>query len=122
MQTTKVYFMFLVLSCVLAAGKTSYAMKGELQAGTAKITITPKETRNPVHDTCYARSLVLDIGGERIAFVSVDLGIYTSESLAKECKEKFGLSQFLLSSSHTHSGPGRGSSDSFEKQIIQVVG
>lgn len=122
MQTKKAYFLFLVLSYLLTVGQTSYAMKGQLRAGTAKITITPEETSKPVHDTCHARSLVLDVAGERIAFVSVDLGIYTSENLVAECKEKFGLSQFLLCSSHTHSGPGRGQSDFFEKQIVQVVG
>lgn len=122
MTTRKTCLVLLVLSFVLMVGRTSYAMKGELRAGTAKITITPQENKYPVHDTCYARSLVLDVGGERIAFVSVDLGIYTSESLAKACREKFGLSQFLLCSSHTHSGPGRGDGHFAEDQIIQVVG
>ena len=80
--------------------------QGQLLAGTAKINITPENTRQPVHDKVNARALVLEIGGKRLAFVSVDLGIYTSERLVAACKEKFGLSQMLLSSSHTHSGPG----------------
>ena len=70
---------------------------------------------------CYARSLVLEVDGERIAFVSVDLGIYTSDKLINTCKEKFGLSQFFLSSSHTHSGPSRDHSEFYEKQIIQAL-
>ena len=32
------------------------------------------------------------------------------------------MSHFFLSSSHTHSGPGRSNSDFFEKQIIKVIG
>ena len=80
--------------------------KGGLLAGTAKINITPENTKQPVHDKVNARALVLEIDGKRLAFVSVDLGIYTSEHLVAACKEKFGLSQLVLSSSHTHSDPG----------------
>lgn len=54
---------------------------GELRAGTAKVNITPENTKLPVHDKVYARSLVLEVNGERVAFVSVDLGIYTRSSL-----------------------------------------
>ena len=122
MRTKSVCVTVLTLLCVLTFGETSYAAKGPLQAGTAKITITPEETRYPVHDVCHARSLVLDVAGQRIAFVSVDLGIYTSEGVVRQCKEKFGLAQMFLSSSHTHSGPGRSHSDFFEQQIIKVVG
>ncbi len=122
MKTRNPVSISLALVCVLTLCGTSYAMKGELRAGTAKISVTPAETKYPVHDVCHARSLVLDIGGQRIAFVSVDLGIYTSEELAKQCREKFGLSQFFLSSSHTHSGPGRGDGRFVEDQIVQAVG
>jgi neutral ceramidase len=91
-----------------------------LKAGTAKVNITPK-TNEPLHDSLYARSLVLDINGERLAFVSVDLGIYTSENLGKICKEKFGISQLMLCSSHTHSGPRDGKSKYIESQIVKAV-
>ena len=75
----------------------------------------------PVHDTCYARSLVLDVGGERVAIVAVDLGIYTSEHLVAACKERFGVAHLVLSSSHTHSGPGREHAAFFEERITRVV-
>ncbi len=94
---------------------------GELRAGTAKVSITPEDVKLPVHDACYARSLVLDVGGERLAFVAVDLGIYTSEHLVAACKERFGISHLVLSSSHTHSGPGREHAAFFEERILQVV-
>ena len=42
---------------------------GLLLAGTAKVSITP-ETDEPIHDPVYARSLVLEINGERLAFRS----------------------------------------------------
>jgi neutral ceramidase len=94
---------------------------GELRAGTAKVSITPEDGKAPVHDKVYARSLVLDVGGERVAFVSVDLGIYTSEKLVAVCKERFGISHLVLSSSHTHSGPGRNYGAFFEERLIQVI-
>jgi pimeloyl-ACP methyl ester carboxylesterase len=97
------------------------ASTGALQAGTAKVDITPEHTKLPVHDKVYARSLVLQVKDERIAFVSVDLGIYTSEHLETVCKEKFGISQLLLSSSHTHSDPGGAYSDFYESQIIKAL-
>ena len=94
---------------------------GELRAGTAKVSITPDDGKMPVHDKVYARSLVLDVDGERLAFVSVDLGIYTSEQLVAVCKERFGISHLVLSSSHTHSDPGRSYAAFFEERLIQVV-
>ena len=69
---------------------------GELRAGTAKVSITPDDVKMPVHDACYARSLVLDVGGERVAIVAVDLGIYTNEHLVAACKERFGISHLVL--------------------------
>ena len=75
----------------------------------------------PVHDKVYARSLVLDVDGERIAFVSVDLGSFTSEKLVAACKDRFGISHLVISSSHTHSGPGRNYAAFFEERLIQVM-
>jgi hypothetical protein len=94
---------------------------GELRAGTAKISITPDDINMPVHDPCYARSLVLDVGGERIGIVAVDLGTYSNERLVAACKERFGLSHLVFSSSHTHSAPGRGNGDFFEERITRVL-
>ena len=37
------------------------------------------------------------------------------------CKERFGISHLVLSSSHTHSGPGRSYAAFFEERLIQVV-
>jgi neutral ceramidase len=94
---------------------------GELRAGSAKVSITPEDAKKPVHDKVYARSLVLDVNGERLALVSVDLGTYSSEHLSAVCKERFGISHFLLSSSHTHSDPGRSYAAFYEERIIEAV-
>jgi len=95
--------------------------KGQLLAGDAKISITPENCKKPVHDPANARALVLEVDGKRLAFVSVDLGVYTSEHLVAACKEKFHLSQMVLSSSHTHSDPGGDYKDVYEAQILQAV-
>ncbi|HMH23874.1 MAG TPA: hypothetical protein VK563_18940, partial [Puia sp.] len=110
-------------------GQTGVA-PGQLQAGTAKVNITP-EGDEPLHDSVYARSLVLDLGGKRMAFVSVDLAIFTSERVGRVCKEKYGIAQLMLCSSHNHSEPQK-KGRSFEKgnpytvfyedQIIKAVG
>lgn len=92
-----------------------------LMAGSAKVSITPEDAKQPVHDKVHARALVLELNGQRVAFVSVDLGIYTSEKLVAACKEKFGISHLVLSSSHTHSDPGRAHSAFYEEQILRAV-
>src|SRR6202035_3985290 len=83
--------------------------------------ITPEDGKKPVHDKVYARSLVLDVAGERLAIVSVDLGVYTSEHLVAVCKERFGISHLVLSSYHTHSEPARSYASFYEERLIQAV-
>jgi hypothetical protein len=116
--------------CVLGESRPSLAasgssaqvtVTGELRAGTARISITPENPPQHVHDKVYARVLILEIGGERMAFVSVDLGIYTSEHLVATCREKFGIQQMFLSSSHTHSDPGKAYASFYEEQITKGV-
>ena len=99
----------------------SSSVTGALRVGTAKISITPENPSQPIHDKVNARALVLEINSERLAFVSVDLGIYTSEHLVDACKEKFGIQQMFLSSSHTHSDPGKSYAAFYEGQIIKAV-
>lgn len=104
-----------------ATGKEKNVWRGELKAGTTKVCLTPENPKVPVHDNVHARSLVLEVNGRRIAFVSVDLGVYYSEHLVAACKEKFGISQFMLSCSHTHSDPGNSYSAFYDEQIMKSV-
>ena len=114
--------------CLLGFPNYGYGVTGSLLAGTAKVSITP-ETDEPLHDPIYARSLVLEINGERTAFVSVDLAIFVSDRVESVCKEKYGIERVLLCSSHNHtapSKPGKGPEYSnlksfYEKQIIHAV-
>ncbi|HVW60669.1 MAG TPA: neutral/alkaline non-lysosomal ceramidase N-terminal domain-containing protein [Puia sp.] len=115
----------------LAAACCYGHLSAQLLAGTAKINITPR-TDEPVHDSVYARSLVLQGGGQRLAFVSVDLAIFTSERIVRTCKERYGITQLMLCSSHNHSEPHPGGKWAFQKdfpftvfyedQIIKSVG
>lgn len=108
-----------------------FADSGKLLAGTSKINITPK-TEEPIHDSVYARSLVLDLNGKRIAFVSVDLVIFTSDRIEALCRKQYGIDRVFLCSSHNHSGPMVDNKINFsqsspfqpfyEEKILQVIG
>ncbi len=116
--------LLICLACVLSFSAKLSAAEGQLLAGTAKINITPP-SNEVLHDSLYARSLVLDVDGQQIAFVSIDLGIYTSDAVVDACKKQYGLSEVMFCSSHTHSGPQAQNSSYeafYEKQIIAAVG
>jgi hypothetical protein len=66
-----------------------------LLAGTAKISSAPDNTKQPIHDPAQARVLALEVGGERVAFISMDLGVYTSDRLITACKAKSGFPRWL---------------------------
>jgi len=75
---------------------------------------------------------VLQAGGVKLAFVSVDLAVFTSPRVVQTCKERYGITQLMLCSSHNHSEPQPGGKRSFqqgnpytafyEDQIIKAVG
>ena len=121
----------LIILFIAAFNLIANNAKAQLMAGTAKVNITP-QSKEPLHDSVYARSLVLQSGDLRFAFVSVDLAVFTSERIEKICKEKYGISQVMLCSSHNHSEPQPDGKRSFqqgnpftvyyEDQIIKAVG
>ncbi len=90
---------------------------GPLKAGWAKVNITPatnmpmagylpRDHFESVHDSLYARILVVDNGSFRCAMVSVDLLIFPP-MLSEKIKELNDNNTFLyLSASHTHNGVG----------------
>jgi hypothetical protein len=127
---TKTSCAFLLALCGLfTLADSALCATGKLLAGAAKISITP-ETDEPLHDPVYARSLVLDINGERVAFVAVDLGVYTSTNVEATCKEKYEIPKVIICSSHNHTAPSRPGKTPetanlktfYENQIIKVVG
>jgi neutral ceramidase len=100
----------------------SSARADDLQAGSAKIDITPP-TGFPmwgygarhdkgsvgVLDPLYARAVVLAVGKQRIALVSLDLGRApvraSSEAIRKKVKAAAAIDHLFLVASHTHHGP-----------------
>lgn len=119
MKNINFWIVLLIVSGCLIQPSRVLAISGKLQAGTAKVNIT-SPGNEALHDSLHARSLILDIDGQRLAFVSVDQGIYTSDNLVKICKQKFGITQMFLSSSHTHSS-GKTDKSLVEKRIVQCV-
>lgn len=126
--TTFILSTFLII--IFCGFNPAFPQSGTLLAGTAKINITPKTTET-LHDSVYARSLVLDVKGKRLAFVAVDLAIFFSDHVVQACKQKYVLDQLIISSSHTHSEPhpdgkwafqGNIHVPFYEEQIIKVVG
>lgn len=89
-----------------------------LRAGVARADITPTvsmpmygyENRkcglsNGTHDPLYAKALVLESAGSRMAIVTLDLGSMVSERLKEDVAAKLGIPVLLLAASHTHSAP-----------------
>ncbi len=90
---------------------------GTLRSGWAKVNITPatnmpmagympRDHFEAVHDSLYARILVIDNGSFRCAMINVDLLIFPP-MLSERIKELNDNDTFLyLSASHTHNGVG----------------
>jgi neutral ceramidase len=108
-----------VVSILLLWGPSS--ARAELRAGVARVDITPK-THEPLWgfedrtdpatgtlDPLYARILVLEAGGKRIALVALDLGRTFGEPSLDHLKEMVskssGISCLLVTASHTHGAP-----------------
>ena len=89
-----------------------------LKAGIARVEITPPTfmrmygyanrkcgPANGTHDPLFAKVLVLESGGSRMALVTTDLGSLVSENLRRDVASKLQIPVLLLSASHTHSAP-----------------
>lgn len=106
----------LLLVCLPESG-----LAADLRAGAAKVDITPPLgyamwgygarhdlPSEGVLDPLHARALVLEVGSERLALVSLDLGrAPTRQSMAaiRARVKDAGVRHFFLVGSHTHNGP-----------------
>ncbi len=116
--------LFFATSSVQSKGRggSRTAPTNVLQAGTAKVDITPKKPvqmagyggrkglSKDVHDPLSARIVVFENNGKRLVLVSTDLiGFYsgTAEPMRKVILDEFQLepSELFLSAIHTHAGP-----------------
>jgi neutral ceramidase len=121
MKTKIILALFLLTAIELTDSFSSFAAPGKLMVGTAKVNITPKDNGVVIHDSLYARSIVIDVNGQRLAVISFDLGGYTNNNLLKICREKYGISQLLLCPSHTHSGGQSRDRSILENQMVRVI-
>ena len=92
---------------------------GILKAGVASIEVTPSRAQylagfnfgrksTGVHDPIYARALVIEKGGERLALISVDaIGIERHHFLRQYLPKIKGIpkERVILACTHTHSAP-----------------
>lgn len=105
------------VSLALAVPAAAHAA-GELKAGVARVEITPSTfmtmygyanrkcgPANGTHDPLYAKVLVLEAGGSRMALVTADLGSLVSDNLRRTVATKLDIPILLLAASHTHSAP-----------------
>ncbi|MGH9397434.1 MAG: neutral/alkaline non-lysosomal ceramidase N-terminal domain-containing protein [Terriglobia bacterium] len=113
-------------SCVVlwALLVTSPLAGASLRAGVAKVDITPppglpmygyfsriknNQLSTGTLDPLYARVLVLEVGKERLALVTLDLGRTFGQPLLDELRQaagsRYGISYLIVTASHTHSGP-----------------
>jgi hypothetical protein len=106
--------------CFLLGSLRASAQPG-LRAAVAKIDITPKthevmwgfedriEPASSTLDPLYARVLVLEAGGKRLAIVTLDLGRSFGEAsldqLQAEVRKSSAISCLLVSASHTQGEP-----------------
>jgi hypothetical protein len=102
MKTHPIFFILVGL-CFLLFSATDSLAAGKLRAGSAKINITPPTTRYPVHDSLYARSLILEANGVRIGFLTYDSG-NGSDAFIESLKKKYNLNELFFCQSHDHSG------------------
>jgi len=115
MNKMKFFFVVFILFGLFGFIPNSYSLcaTGELYVGTAKVDITPSADIIPVdieplrviHDPVYARILVLDVNGYRIAIISCDLAYYYDRDILDIARERFNIPHLIICSSHTHSGP-----------------
>jgi neutral ceramidase len=112
------------LGCaVLLAFSLTAPLRAEpIRAGAAKIDITPPigaamwgyaarrdAASIGVDDPLHARALVLEVGKQKLAIVSLDLGRAPTRGsmaiLRKAVKQQTGIETLFLVASHTHHGP-----------------
>lgn len=116
----------------------TFAVESNLQAGVAKVDITPKETegvmvvghRRTIHgvrDPLRAGVLVLDDGKTRAAIVTLDTISAWNELVPlarKRISEAIDAppSHIMVAASHNHSGPGFEADSVWGKSLIDKLG
>jgi neutral ceramidase len=123
MKLTRIVIAISIICFFVIPSRQLFGMGGKLLAGTSKVSITP--TTEPVHDSIYARTLILQLDGQRIAFVSVDLPGMSDDKVKQVCKDKYGIDHLMICASHNHSAPFRFSKTDYtalyEERVLKSV-
>lgn len=111
-------FTRIVLLAVLVCALPLPGAANDLRAGIARVEITPAASMplygyanrkcgpsDGTHDALFAKVLVLESGGTRVALVTADLGSLVSDTLRRDVAAKLDIPTLLLAASHTHSAP-----------------
>jgi len=103
----------------------------KMQAGAAKVNVTPGKKDLPdrflgIHDSIYSRAIVVKVGNEMVALITVDMGGFhnpMAERLLSRIEEQTGIPQknIMLTASHTHSVPFGIGGEEFESKIVLSV-
>ena len=126
-------FLAVAVAAVLLVGSAAALAEdrgGELEAGAAKVDVTP-DAASPggqflgVLDPLFVRALVIENDGRRAALVSVDAGAlsadtfkYVSERVQRELD--IPAAQLMLTATHTHSAPFK-RDRAFEDRIVEAI-
>lgn len=89
---------------------------GNFSVGIAKVEITPPIGQPlggygnydgciSIHDPLYARVVVMQEEGVFVAFVSLDLLMFSSNNVINQAKQTYGIDHVILGVTHTHGGP-----------------
>ncbi len=115
---------------VLAPPAAAQSAAGQLQAGAARVDITPAEADLPptsqgVLDPLYARAIVIDNGQQRAALLTVDAGALPTplwESLRDRAERELGIGRdnLMITATHTHSAPF-GRSDDYGEMLFEAI-
>ena len=106
------------LLCLILGVTAAHAADIELKAGLSRVEITPSALMQMygysnrkcgpaigTHDPLFAKALVLEAGGAKVAIVTFDLGSMVADKLREEVQSKLNIPVVLFAASHTHSGP-----------------
>ena len=119
----------IALLTLLTMGDPMQADEPTLMAGAAETVITQIKDRPEVYLDLYARALVLDRDGDRLAIVTLDIGTVSygyADVLIKAIHGATGIAEanILICPSQTHSAPGvdgRGLTAESEKWLAETL-
>lgn len=93
----------------VAAGAAARSITPRLEPGPVYLAgYGPGRVATGIHDEVWARALVLEIDGRRLALVAVDLiGLFLTdvEAVRSLLPADSGIDDLVVASTHTHSGP-----------------